>query len=359
MEPSTNNGYTASASSDFVLTNHQEEPTGKEQTHPSLQASTNSQETTKTPIDGKGKEEEAQESETPETDSKTQPGDNYESSFFTKLEALIKNADPTAPSFFAKDKSISPIGRLVNLGRKLSEIDSNAILYRQAAYAADLISKGGSCLPHALTIIDDIDFSTSKNSPVHVVMKGVVDALKILVFLFGSFIMGTLLLILPSTIFSYDQVYYLIREFVGNLVNDIIFTPIFLSALFGILGSIVSIILRLSEFERSSRKSRQFLRMTGMLLPIVGGVFAIVSCAIYRSNVISFLSSASINKDNEIYFYIVIGFLSGFSERFTRSLLVSLEDLTATRRQQQTTVDPSSGVTKTDEKIVEVHKTKS
>jgi len=194
-------------------------------------------------------------------------------------------------------------------------------------------------------------------------MKGVVDALKILAFLFGSCIVGVSLLISCYAILYHGQTSLPMKDFfvdlLDGLLENVIAHPIFLAALFGILGSIVSLILRLSEFERSSKRSRQFLRMTGMLLPIVGGVFAIVSCAMYRSHVISFLSPATIDKDTGMYFYIVIGFLSGFSERFTRSLLVSLEDLTATRRQQETTVDPSSGVTKTDEKIVEIHKTKS
>jgi hypothetical protein len=359
MELQSNNGHATLARGDSVRPSHQEEPHAEAQPTPRVPTSTHSPETTQPSLDGHDQGEEAHaESATPEAGSQEPLGRDYESSFFTKLEALLRNTDPAAPGFFTKDKSMNPMGRLVNLGRKLSEIDGNPILYRQAGYAADLIAKGGLCLPPALNILDDIDFSTSKNSPIYVVMKGVVDALKILVFLFGSLVIGTWLVFLASSaIWSPDQIHNTMKDFVEYLTQNLLATPIFFSTLFGVLGSVVSIILRLAEFERSSRKSRQFLKMTGMLLPIVGGVFATVSCAIFRSGVISFFSPT--NSSNDVYFYIVIGFLSGFSERFTRSLLVSLEDLTATRRQQQTMVDPSSGVTKTDEKIVEVRKTKS
>ena len=360
MELQSNNGHATLASGDSVRPSHQEEPHAEAQPTLRVPTSTHSPETAQPSLDRHAQGQEAHdEAATPEAGSQEPPGGDYESSFFTKLEALLRNTDPAAPGFFTKDKSMNPMGRLVNLGRKLSEMDGNPILYRQAGYAADLIAKGSLCLPQAVNILDDIDFSTSKNSPVYVVMKGVVDALKILVFLFGSLVISTWLVFLASSAIGSptNQIHNTMKDFVEYLTQNMLTTPIFFSALFGVLGSVVSIILRLAEFERSSRKSRQFLKMTGMLLPIVGGVFATVSCAIFRSGVISFLSPT--NSSNDVYFYIVIGFLAGFSERFTRSLLVSLEDLTATRRQQQTTVDPSSGVTKTDEKIVEVRKTKS
>jgi len=60
------------------------------------------------------------------------------------------------------------------------------------------------------------------------------------------------------------------------------------AAIFGILGSVVSILLRLSEFEGATRRSRQFLGMTGAMLPLVGGIFACVTCALVASGIINF-----------------------------------------------------------------------
>ena len=60
------------------------------------------------------------------------------------------------------------------------------------------------------------------------------------------------------------------------------------ASVFGMLGAVVSVLLRLSEFENAQRRSRQFLRMTGVVLPLVGVVFAIVTCALFASNLINF-----------------------------------------------------------------------
>jgi hypothetical protein len=95
---------------------------------------------------------------------------------------------------------------------------------------------------------------------------------------------------------------------------------------FGILGSIVSLLLRLPEFEIMQGRSRQFLLLTGCTLPIVGGTFAAVISALFASHVISFSLSGTDPGTPDIRLFFLIGFLSGFSERFSRGLLTSVEN---------------------------------
>ena len=114
------------------------------------------------------------------------------------------------------------------------------------------------------------------------------------------------------------------------------------AATFGMLGAVVSVLLRLSEFENAQRRSRQFLRMTGVVLPLVGVVFACVTYALFTSDLINFGPAVEDNTS----FFIVVGFLSGFSERFTRGLLGSVEQsLLTTRSEAQTTLRTDDGAT--------------
>jgi hypothetical protein len=83
---------------------------------------------------------------------------------------------------------------------------------------------------------------------------------------------------------------------------------------FGCLGGIVSLLNRLSDFDSKQVRSRDYLFMYGLTLPIVGGVFALILAAVMDAKIISIL-------DNRTQLFIVIGFLAGFSERFTQALL--------------------------------------
>src|SRR5262249_54532703 len=89
--------------------------------------------------------------------------------------------------------------------------------------------------------------------------------------------------------------------------------------------------------------SRQFLRLTGLSLPIIGGVFAAVTASLFASKIINFSIQAP--ADNAAFnteLFIVIGFLSGFSERFTRGLLTAAENTFASGRQSTRPTDTES-----------------
>ena len=76
---------------------------------------------------------------------------------------------------------------------------------------------------------------------------------------------------------------------------------------------------RLPEFEILKGRSRTFLRALGVTQPIIGGIFAFVVWALFSAKIIDISVGGA--SDLSTWFYVVIGFLAGFSERFTRNLL--------------------------------------
>jgi hypothetical protein len=95
----------------------------------------------------------------------------------------------------------------------------------------------------------------------------------------------------------------------------------------GIAGSALSILYRLGDFEKAEARSRDFYYYTGLFAPSIGMILSIVSVSILKSQLlnINFTNDASESTS----FYIVIGFLSGFSERFTTGLLRRIEGVTS------------------------------
>jgi hypothetical protein len=78
-------------------------------------------------------------------------------------------------------------------------------------------------------------------------------------------------------------------------------------------------LLRLSEFESTKGRSQMFLMLTGATLPVVGGMFGAFIAALLSSKIIN-ISVGEAGGLN-IWLYLVIGFLSGFSERFSRGFI--------------------------------------
>lgn len=164
-------------------------------------------------------------------------------------------------------------------------------------------------------IFAEIEFHTSTPAALSYVMKGV-----------SIFIRSLLLLILAFA--------YIFSLLVPVLVNDLQLSqtlihsislalapgiPVLVSTVCGMIGSVISILLRLGEFETTKGRSKAFLLLTGATLPLVGGVFGAFVAALFSANVINI----SIGGQNPVglWIYVVIGFLSGFSERFSRGFI--------------------------------------
>jgi hypothetical protein len=162
-------------------------------------------------------------------------------------------------------------------------------------------------------VYEEVRFRTSTSAALAMVMKGV--ALFIGIFLLLS-------VILPSVSLTYakwtggistEQITDFVTGYLNPLKN--VGTAIF----FGCIGSVVSLLLRIGEFEGANVRSKAFLLLYGLTLPIVGGIFAAVLSALLDLGTIKIAG-------NSTQTYIIVGFLSGFSERFTRNILDFAED---------------------------------
>jgi hypothetical protein len=265
----------------------------------------------------------------------------YRDRFFAVLQDLVTSSpmDSKSPRrLFGYRTNV--MARLLTVDHRVED-GGNPALYQQAYLAARLWQARPSAGSTVRAVLDDIEFASSRNSPIYTVMYGMLASL--LWLSLGAFVPLTLLSLV--NVWASGSPSAVIDSYVNFLTS--LASPISITAIFGMLGAVVSILLRLSEFENARRRSRQFLRMTGVVLPLVGVVFACVTHAVFDTGLINVSFGPEPGKmTNNIPFCIVIGFLSGFSERFTRGLLGSVEQsLVTTRSEAQTTLQTDDGAT--------------
>jgi hypothetical protein len=131
----------------------------------------------------------------------------------------------------------------------------------------------------------------------------------------GRTIIGTLLALVFASAIYFLLVVFAGRDWIEAFTSQYIpfvSTPLLLSALLGMAGSTVSIFFRLGDFEGPTRKSQQFLQMTGLMLPLIGAIFAFVLAAVIVSGIINLELGAGGPKltgsQASPYVFIVIGF---------------------------------------------------
>ncbi len=91
----------------------------------------------------------------------------------------------------------------------------------------------------------------------------------------------------------------------------------------GAAGSIVSIMTRIRIFAEQWEVDRAVLFFTGLFKPAVGFFFGLfVLCAI-KSELLPFKISAEIHQP--LYFFAALAFISGFSERFAKDVIKSVQ----------------------------------
>ncbi|MGO7116280.1 hypothetical protein [Rhizobium leguminosarum] len=207
------------------------------------------------------------------------------------------------------------IARYVLLSLSLQSAQ-NAQYYNLACIGLRCAREGHTELAH--TVWEELYFRLSTSAALGEVLKGMMR--------FVLFVSGFLLLGLGLWLMPHGPIDSLI-DFATSASN------LMVAVLFGFLGSIVSILLRLSEFEAMVGRSRQFLRYTGMTLPIIGGTFAAVIAALFESKVINMsLGNTAENAALNPNLFILIGFLCGFSERFARGILTDVESKFTSQR---------------------------
>ncbi|HEX8168636.1 MAG TPA: hypothetical protein VF601_22980 [Beijerinckiaceae bacterium] len=235
------------------------------------------------------------------------------------------------------------LARLIVIARKLSDAEYPDSHYQQAYLAAQMLHRADQAAA-ATMVIDNLEYETSKTSPIFTVLRGLLYSVLGFVVLVGLFVVG------DTVLLSWGKNSDAVRLAFGEVAYFLIKSPIFLAITFGLLGGVVSILLRISDFESARRRSRQFLLMSGAILPAVGAVFAAVACAIFASKLVNFTFAGGTETTEKLlenqYFFIVIGFLAGFSERFMRGLLGSVEDnIVASKTERQVESRPDGSKT--------------
>ena len=168
----------------------------------------------------------------------------------------------------------------------------------------------------AQSIYEEIEFHTSTPAALSYVMRGVISFLRSLALLV---LLSSYLVFLPLLTNLNPHKYSLLPDSFFNKT----FGDVLLATASGMLGSVVSLLLRLSEFENTKGRSQMFLTLTGATLPIVGGVFGAFVAVLLSAKVVN-ISIGGTDGINT-WIYIVIGFLSGFSERFSRGFISAAE----------------------------------
>jgi hypothetical protein len=187
------------------------------------------------------------------------------------------------------------------------ERPSNLAYAEMALFGSLALKSGRSVI--AQTVLEEVRFFTLTSVALVYVMRGVMRftfAMIIIGLLFGYAWVTLNMINLPS------------EGTTNNGWAEMEITRVALAALFGCLGGVVSLLMRLAEFDKTKGRSKEFLMLSGGTQPLVGGIFAAVIAALFISEVIII---SGINQSPKLWLFVVVGFISGFSERFTQRML--------------------------------------
>jgi hypothetical protein len=265
----------------------------------------------------------------------TKPLDTNASEVFQKYREIVRvlverppgqrlpsEAKPERKSWWARPSSQGPQG-LEELGQydllvgkyagllPVLELPSNAAFGETALLGALALQAGR--IKVAAHIYEEVNFGTSNATALAYVMQGVGTFLAITVLLF--LLSCLMLVVIDATVLHEADLSYLFT--MQSLTSKPM--KVLIGTFFGCCGSVVSLLLRLPDFEILKDKSRTFLRAFGGTQPVIGGIFAFVLGALISAKIINISVGGS--SDLSPWLFVVLGFLAGFSERFTRTLL--------------------------------------
>jgi hypothetical protein len=191
------------------------------------------------------------------------------------------------------------------------ELPSNAAFAATALLGAFALQAGR--IKVAYHIHEEVNFGTSNVTALAYVMQGVLQFVAAILLLF--LVLFFILVLIAIISFKPDS--FTMPFTMPSLTSE--FAKVLFGAVFRCFGGVVSLLLRLHDFEIIKGKSRTFLRAYGGTQPLIGGIFACVLGALISAKIINISVGGS--SDLSTWFFIVLGFLAGFSERFTRNLL--------------------------------------
>jgi len=230
--------------------------------------------------------------------------------FRQSLLALVERpARPLPPgeTLSVKDQLVGKYAGLL----PVLELPANAGYVATALVGARALQ--ADQLQVASYIFEEVNFGTSNVTALAYVMQGVLG----FVFIVALLTILSFFLFLVVTIPSFQEANPSPLFTKGLLTANI--AKVVIASLLGCFGGVVSLLTRLPEFEILKGRSRTFLTALGVTQPIIGGIFAFVVGALFSAKIIDVSFGGA--SDLSTWFYVVIGFLAGFSERFTRNLL--------------------------------------
>jgi hypothetical protein len=144
------------------------------------------------------------------------------------------------------------------------------------------------------------------------------------IYYFLGMILGTLLLFALGTAVVIPLIHWVgLKPFEPSAQN------FFASYAAGAIGAVVSVMTRMRSDKKDERGfridyevGRQPLYVLGAFRPFIGAVFG---TAVYFALQSSFVQLKPTNMDSAFYFFALVAFLAGFSERFTHVILGQAE----------------------------------
>ena len=107
----------------------------------------------------------------------------------------------------------------------------------------------------------------------------------------------------------------------------------------GALGSTISMIVRIQEFDSAEKNYNDpsIPILIGIYRPLIGASFSLFIFSLVSAGIIS-IDHIIKGQNKQIFFYISISFVAGFSERFARSFIKKTED-TFIKQTEETLVE--------------------
>jgi N-acetylmuramidase/Putative peptidoglycan binding domain len=134
-------------------------------------------------------------------------------------------------------------------------------------------------------------------------------------------VFGLGLLLIASYVLS--AVTHLMLTSESSQLFGIPIRSVVLVGLCGAMGSAVSILTRLADFEKLRGASRVSMVMLGFFKPVIGMYSAIFCFALMKSGLLPLQVA---NPESELYLYMAVCFLVGFSERLAQDLFAHAEE---------------------------------
>ncbi len=117
---------------------------------------------------------------------------------------------------------------------------------------------------------------------------------------------------------------------IANTFNNLTLATVV--ALAGALGSIISILIRIQQYQDSDYKGSSAPILVGFAKPFIGTAFGLFLFTIINSNILPIIkvpdSGNNTQRDSDIryYFFFSIAFIIGFSERLAKDIIERTED---------------------------------